>query len=247
MSGPPRCFGSLVRWCAAALLALLALFGLWQLSNSRTYQVFGKLVASVPCTEPLVALTLDDGPTPEGTDPLLELLARHHVRATFFLVGRELDRFPELGRRIVAAGHQLGNHSYTHPRMLLRSQSFVRRELEATDLEIRAAGFEGEILFRPPYGKKLFSLPWYLQQTGRTTLMWNLEPESAPGVGPSEQDQAAYVLDKVTPGSIVLLHAMVDPAGFEKRVLDQILPALQARGYRWVTVAELLAQCRTPA
>jgi len=230
----------------AALLVLLTLLGAWRLSNSRTFQVFGKLVAERPCNERLVALTLDDGPTELGTQPLLELLARHGVPATFFLVGRELEEFPELGRRIVLAGHQLGNHSYTHSRLLLRPISFIRHEIEATDAAIRAAGFAGEILFRPPYGKKLLGLPWFLWRTGRTTLMWNLEPESAAGVGPTEQDQVSYVLDQVTPGSILLLHAMIDPAGFEKRVLAQVLPALQARGYRWVTVAELLARCPAP-
>jgi peptidoglycan/xylan/chitin deacetylase (PgdA/CDA1 family) len=240
------------RWLAALSLLALVFAGLWKLSNSRTYQVFGKLIASLPCSEPLVALTLDDGPTPEGTGPLIDLLAQHAVSATFFLVGRELQQFPELGRRIVHAGHELGNHSYTHARMLLRTQDFVRRELEATDMAIRAAGQQGEILFRPPYGKKLFGLPWYLEQTGRTTLMWNLEPESAPDVGPrpekhTPEDEVRYVLDHLLPGSIVLLHAMRDPDGFKHRVLEQLLPAVQQRGYRWVTAAELLRQCSAHA
>jgi chitin deacetylase len=140
---------ALAPWVGAALLALLALLalvGAWRLSNSRTFQLFGKLVAELPCSERLVALTLDDGPTREGTQPLLELLARHGVHATFFVVGRELEQFPELGRRIALAGHQLGNHSYTHSHMLLRSPSFIRNELLAADLAIRAAGFTGEIL-----------------------------------------------------------------------------------------------------
>lgn len=233
--------GRFVLWLLLASLSVAA--GLWKLANSRTFQVFGELVARAPCSEPLVALTLDDGPTPEGTAPLLELLERHGVHATFFLEGRQLERFPELGRQIAGAGHQLGNHAYTHVRMLLRSPSFLREELDATDRAIRASGFEGEILFRPPFGKKLFGLPWLLSETGRTTVMWDLEPESAPGVGSTEADLVAHVLEQARPGSILLLHAMRDPAGFKLRVLERALPGLRARGFRWVTLRELFERC----
>jgi len=234
-----------VRWVVLGLISsLLALAGLWRLSNSRTFQVFGDLVASVPCDQTLVALTLDDGPTPAGTQPLLDLLARHSVRATFFLVGSDMRQHPELARQIVAAGHELGNHSYTHQRMLLRSPSFLRRELDDTDAAIRDAGFRGPIFFRPPYGKKLIGLPWELRRTHRASVTWNLEPESTPGVAATPEAMAAYVSGHVTPGSIVLLHAMIDPDGIKRRTLDLLLPAVRGRGYRWVTVGELLATCR---
>lgn len=233
------------RWLAAALVSsLLLLAGLWRLSTSRTFQVLGDLVASVPCDQNLVALTLDDGPTPQGTQPLLDLLARENVHATFFLVGRDMRLHPELARQIVAAGHELGNHSYTHQRMLLRSPSFLRRELDDTDAAIRDAGFRAPILFRPPYGKKLLGLPWILRQSRRTSITWNLEPESTPGVAATPEAMAAYVSGHVTPGSILLLHAMIDPEGVKRRALDLLLPAVRARGYRWVTAGELLATCR---
>jgi peptidoglycan/xylan/chitin deacetylase (PgdA/CDA1 family) len=231
------------RWLGGILVLALALLGLWKLSNSRTIQVFGSLIDHAPCSQKLVALTIDDGPTSEATAPLLRLLARLDVHATFFLIGRELERAPDLGRSIAAAGHQLGNHSYSHVRLLLRSPAFLRHEVEATDQAIRATGYPGEIPFRPPYGKKLFGLPWLLKQTQRTTVMWNLEPDSAAGVGPRVEDRAAYVRTHVTPGSIVLVHAMTDPTGFERRLLEQIIPDLRALGYRWVTLAELRAQC----
>jgi len=235
-----------IRRIAIGLVSsLLLLAGLWQLSNSRRFQMFGEVVASVPCQQNLVALTLDDGPTPEGTQPLLELLARHDVRATFFLVGRDVRLHPELARQIVAAGHELGNHSFTHRRLLLRSPAALRRELDDTDAAIRDAGFHGPIFFRPPYGKKLIGLPWVLRQSRRTSVTWSLEPESTPGVAATPEAMAAYVRDHIAPGSIVLLHAMIDPAGTNRRALDLMLPAVRARGYRWVTVGELLATCRS--
>src|SRR5262245_17827273 len=86
-------------WVVAALVASGPLVVLYQLMNSRTFQAFGELVVKVRCDDKYVALTLDDGPTPEGTDPLLELLAQHHAHATFFLVGNDLEKYPEAGAR----------------------------------------------------------------------------------------------------------------------------------------------------
>jgi peptidoglycan-N-acetylglucosamine deacetylase len=235
------------RWIRRVVIvlvsSLLLVAGLWRLSNSRTFQLFGDVIASVPCNENLIALTLDDGPTTKGTQPLLDLLARYDVRATFFLVGRDMRLHPELARQIVAAGHELGNHSYTHQRMLLRWPAFLRRELDDTDAAIRDAGFRGPIFFRPPYGKKLIGLPWILRESHRTSVTWSLEPESTPGVTATPEAMAAYVRDHIIPGSIVLLHAMIDPAGIKRRTLDLLLPALRARGYRVVTVGALLATC----
>jgi peptidoglycan-N-acetylglucosamine deacetylase len=211
--------------------------------NSRTFQAFGKPVARVPCAGKYVALTLDDGPTPEGTEALLSLLERHHARATFFLVGESLERFPEAGARIAKAGHEIGNHSYSHSRMIFRSQDFIRREIERTDLAVRATGYSGEILFRPPYGKKLFGLPWYLRQTGRTTLMWSIEPEVTSGVEQTPEGLAAHVAAVVRPGAIVLMHAMVDPSGVKRQALWLMLERLDALGYRVVGASELMRAC----
>jgi len=215
-------------------------FGLYRLVNARTFQVFGTLVASVPRADRVIALTIDDGPTPEGTAALLAFLGERQVRATFFVNGEFMRRYPEAGRRIVQGGHQLGNHGDTHTRFIFRSQAFMRRELEATDDAIRAAGYQGRIVFRPPYGKKLLGLPWFLRATGRITVMWNLEPDSASGVPQTPEGQAAYVSSRTTPGSILLMHAMFDASGEKRRALDLMIRALVAAGYRFVTIDELL-------
>ena len=78
-------------------------------------------------------------------------------------------------QRIVDGGHELGNHSYSHPRMLFRSQAFIAFEIERTDALIHAAGQTGRATFRPPYGLKLFGLPYYLARTDRTTVLWDLD------------------------------------------------------------------------
>lgn len=231
------------RWLVGAIAAAGLLLVLYEGMNSRRFQAFGKLVTAVPCARKYVALTLDDGPTPEGTDQLLSLLERHQARATFFLVGDSLERFPEAGARIARAGHEIGNHSYSHSRMIFRSQDFIRREVEQTDRAIRATGYAGEILFRPPFGKKLFGLPWYLSQTGRKTLMWSIEPESTSGVEQTPEGIAAHVAAVVRPGAILLLHAMVDPSGFKHQALALVLERLDALGYRVVGASELMRTC----
>src|SRR5687768_16415074 len=99
-----------------------------QLARARSLQLLGELVNRVPTAERVVALTFDDGPEPGQTEDVLAILSRERVLATFFLVGREIDRHPELARRIVAAGHEVGNHSYSHRRMVLHSPAFIREE-----------------------------------------------------------------------------------------------------------------------
>lgn len=231
----------LLRILAGLLGLVICLGGLWRLSGSRSFQLFGGLVTRVETTAPVVALTFDDGPTPEGTDSILSILSRSGVRATFFLTGAELERHPGAGRQILAAGHEVGNHSYSHRRMVLRSPAFIRREVERTDSLIRDLGQTGPIAFRPPYGKRLFLLPRYLHQQQRPTLLWDIEPESDPETARSAERIAEDVLKRARPGSIILLHVMYPSRAESRRAVPMIIEGLQAQGLRLVTVSELLA------
>lgn len=97
-----------------AALLVVGLIALWQISHSPTFQFFGRLTPRVNTSQKVVALTFDDGPTPEATSLILSALDEGHVRATFFVTGAELEKNMVEGKRIVAAGHELGNHSYSH-------------------------------------------------------------------------------------------------------------------------------------
>jgi peptidoglycan/xylan/chitin deacetylase (PgdA/CDA1 family) len=212
-----------------------------QVSNSRTFQFFGRLVPRVNTSEKVVALTFDDGPTPEATEQVLSVLAEGHVRATFFVTGAELEKNMAEGKKIVAAGHELGNHTYSHGRMIFVTPSHVRREVERTDELIRDAGYRGEIYFRPPYGKKLFALPYYLSRTGRKTITWDVEPDSYPEIAADSDKIAEHVLSRTRPGSIILLHVMYRGRGESLKALKRIVEGLKAQGYSFKTVTELLA------
>ncbi|HKE55684.1 MAG TPA: polysaccharide deacetylase family protein [Pyrinomonadaceae bacterium] len=107
----------------AVLLILVSGVVLWQISRSRTFQFFGRLVARVETSQKVVALTFDDGPTPDATSRILATLEQEHVRATFFVIGGELEQHLNEGKKIVTAGHELGNHTYSHERMVLVTPS----------------------------------------------------------------------------------------------------------------------------
>ena len=224
-----------------AAFLIIGLVVLWQISRSRTFQFFGQLIPRVNTSQKIVALTFDDGPTPDATGQILSALAEQRVRATFFVTGAELEKNLGEGKRIVAAGHELGNHTYSHERMVLITPSFVRQEIERTDRLIRDAGHQGEIYFRPPYGKKLFVLPYYLSKTGRKSITWDVEPDSYPEIAANSDKIAEYVLSRTRPGSIIILHAMYPGRSESLKAVKKIVEGLRAQGYSFKTVSELLA------
>lgn len=223
-------------------LAVLLGAGGYKLMNSRTIQLTGALTARVETQEKVVALTFDDGPTPADRATILDTLAAENVPATFFLIGSAIEKDPESARAIVAAGHQIGNHSWSHPRMVLMGRAEIAREVEDTDRVIRAAGYAGPIHFRPPYGKKLVGLPRYLAAHDRRTIMWDVAVEdySAPDVRQSAEELTELTVARARPGSIVLLHPWQGRSDTQA-ALGRVIRELKGQGYRFVTVDELLA------
>lgn len=230
-----------------AFSILVSVVGLRHISSSRTFQFFGELIARVDTPQKAVALTFDDGPTADATDQILAILDQENIKATFFVTGAELERDLNQGKKIVAAGHELGNHSYSHSRMFLVTPSFVQQEIETTDRLIRDAGYQREILFRPPYAKKLFALPYYLSKTDRKSITWDVEPDSYPDIAADADKIAAHVLSKTRPGSIILLHVMYPNRRESMRSVNKIVQGLKAQGYSFKTVAELLSLRNTEA
>lgn len=218
------------------LLLFLLLFGCYKIMVSRSFQLFGGLTDRVETNEKAVALTFDDGPT-DKADQLLPLLDQYHVKATFFLIGRDIEKNPEEAKKVVNAGHQIGNHTYSHQRMVLKSPSFIKNEIEKTDELIREAGYQGKIDFRPPYGKKFIGLPYYLNKHNRNAITWDLEPDTYYSAA---ADKVKYVKENVKPGSIILMHPWYDKSGEEIEAIKGIIEALASEGYKFVTVEELM-------
>lgn len=214
---------------------LIFIFSSYYLMNSRTFQLFGGLTSKVETPQKAVALTFDDGPA-GNTDEILAILEKYRAKATFFLIGNELNKHPEEGQMIAEAGHQIGNHTYSHSRMIFKSPSFLKEEIEKTNKLIRLTGYNGEIDFRPPNGKKLVLLPYHLSKRQMDTITWNIEPDT---FYTSVSDKVRYVNENIEPGSIILLHPMYDKTGKELKALEEIIKSLTEDGYEFVTVNEL--------
>lgn len=225
---------------AIAGFILIISLGLWNLSNSRSFQIAGELISDFQLADSLIALTFDDGPSEKYTDEILSILNHYNVKATFFVTGREVEEFPTEAGNIVEAGHQLGNHSYSHKKMFFRTTTFIESELDRTDQAIRDTGYKGRIYFRPPYCKKLILLPMILERRNQVSITWDIEPESYEEVRSSAQSIATYISEKVHPGSIILLHVMYPQGEESRKSIPLFIEELLKQGYRFVTVDELV-------
>ncbi|NMC99383.1 MAG: polysaccharide deacetylase family protein [Bacteroidales bacterium] len=143
---------------AVLLILLFAIFLLFQISKSRTFQFFGELVYQVNTEQKVVALTFDDAPTQKVYE-VLKILKQKGIKATFYETGKLIEDNQNEARAIVNAGMEVGNHSYSHKRMILKSWSYINDEIQKTNILIHSSGYQKQITFRPPNGKKLFLLP----------------------------------------------------------------------------------------
>lgn len=221
------------------ILLLGIAFLLFEVSKSRNFQFFGGLVNKAETEDKVAAMTFDDGPG-VNTDEILTILREEDVKATFYLTGKEIEHQMEDAKKIVVEGHEIGNHSYSHSRMVLKSPTFIKEEIEKTDDLIRQTGYEGEIHFRPPYGKKLFLLPYYLSKQERKTVLWNIEPESFPDIEGDADKITEYVAENIEPGSIILLHVMYESREESLKSVKKIIASLKEQGYQMTTVSDLL-------
>ena len=213
----------------AVLACLSVLAAVYWLMNTRCFQLVGELVCRGDGRRAQVALTFDDAPLPQTTEAVLATLAEKQVRGTFFAIGAQMAAQPQLARRIVAEGHQLANHSWSHPRFLLKSPAFIARELDDTEAQIRAAGYRGKVFFRPPYGKKLLGLPWALRQRGMTTVMWDVNADRFRAQGVAAM--AAQTVAAAPPGSIILLPPFcAAECAADRPALPVLVVGLRARG-----------------
>ena len=185
-----------------------------------------------------VALTFDDGPG-ESTATLLSTLAHRGVRATFFMVGCNVDASPELVRAALADGHEVGNHTYDHPDLTTLDRAAVAEQIDrTTDAIARAAGMRS-VLARPPFGATSEAVVRVLQDSGHTQVLWDLDSQdwlSRDAVATAER-----VLTHVHDGVVILLHDIVPTTVV---AMPGIVDALQEKGFTFVTVSDMLAEPR---
>jgi peptidoglycan/xylan/chitin deacetylase (PgdA/CDA1 family) len=185
-----------------------------------------------------IALTFDDGPDPAMTPDVLNLLEKYGVRSTFFMIGRKVEKFSWIAHRVHEMGHSIGNHSYTHKKLIFRSVPALKWEIEETDLALRRAGIPVSNLFRPPFGLKLVLLPLVIRLQGKKLITWSLNPKEQYNKNDLDKDRLVHqVLNEVRPGAIILMHDCRHPQREDfLQALDAILAGLLSNGYRFVTL-----------
>ncbi|MBA3961484.1 MAG: polysaccharide deacetylase family protein [Chthoniobacterales bacterium] len=186
---------------------------------------------------PFIAMTFDDGPSEKLTPELLDILAAHHIHATFFVIGENAERAPQIVQRAVKEGHEIGNHSWSHPAFAKMSDPAVRRELQKTDDVIHAAIGHSPVLLRPPYGSiTARQKQWIHAEFGYRIILWDVDPLDWKRPGPSVVE--SRIVRQTRPGSIILSHD-IHPGTI--KAMPETFDKLQAKGFKFVTVSELIA------
>jgi peptidoglycan-N-acetylglucosamine deacetylase len=202
-----------------------------------------------PTNQKAVALTFDDGPSPVYTPKIMALLKRYQAHGTFFVMGHQVEQYPSLVQALIQAGHEVGNHSFSHPRFPQIAQLSREQELERTAVDLDLLGCpQSERLFRPPYSAYDDRLKTYLAHTNRSLVLWSID--SGDWRGLAAPAIIKNVLSRVRNGAIIIFHDNNEDARADRRptveALRTILPALKAAGYRMVTVSELLHRRDAP-
>jgi peptidoglycan/xylan/chitin deacetylase (PgdA/CDA1 family) len=208
-----------------------------------TAQCFGRTFTGLPSGSKQLALTYDDGPNDPHTLRLLEVLSRHGARATFFLIGRFVERRPDIAREIVEQGHAVGNHTWSHPRLIFRGNAQTRWQLERCQQAIESATGVASRLFRPPFGGRRPATLRIARSLGLEPIMWNIAGRDW------RASLAARIANRVSRrirgGDVILLHdgghrVMGADRGQTVIATEALLARWQAAGYEFVSVPEMM-------
>ena len=225
------------------LLGATAIIGAGYHTMAPRSQLYGRTFVGGDPDSRQLALTFDDGPNDPCTGRLLEVLARHEVRATFFLIGRFVAQRPAIAAAIARAGHVIGNHTYNHPNLIFQTRAGVRREIAECERTLEDAVGTHSRLFRPPYGGRRPAVLRAVRAAGFGPVMWSASGAdwSATSAGQIEQK----ICGQIRGGEVILLH----DGGHERMGVDRsctiqatenIIRRCRDEGYRFVTVPEMM-------
>ncbi len=232
-------------WAISIAVGVLVLGGLYLYAWSiPTLQLFGPAILRGPTDERRIALTFDDGPAERFTEEILDILRERNVKATFFVCGEHVDRYPEIVRRIHAEGHTLGNHTYSHPFLYFHTRRFFAQEIDRAQEAIEKAVGARPRFFRPPYGARWLGLYSVLGQRNLRLVNWS---DTGYDWKLDAEGIVRETLKTLGPGSIILLHDGL--RSFRPREIDQsatvrALPAIidgaRKAGLQFAPLSEFL-------
>lgn len=218
-------------------LAITSIVGIATFQYSRSWQnaFFVNPLYKISTDEKVVAITFDDGPSETITPALLNLLNKYNVKATFFMLGENIEKHPDIAHAVYDQEHLIGNHSYNHPRLIFKSPSFTREQITKTDLLIKSLGQKNVQYFRPPYSSKYIILPLVLQSLDKKLVTGTYDPPSEYVSPYNAKNVADEVIENTKPGSIIYLHdgKATDQGQFIESV-ELIILGLKEKGYKFV-------------
>ena len=243
----PELLKALIAFLLTLVVAVSAVY-LWP-QRFVLPKFFGTAVFCVETPEKLVALTFDDGPDSQYTPAIAELLKRHQARATFFVLGHRAQEHLAVLKDLMAAGHELGNHTFNHPDLNFSLPPTIQEEIGQTDAVLKQVQYPDPVYFRPPYGRAGLTVTSTLKPLGRTLILWDIDLMDWAASPPAVATMVATLEQQLKPGAIILLHDAVagadhrDPRANRQNTVDlveNILTTYGTQGYRFVTVSELL-------
>jgi len=216
-------------------------------SMAPSGQWYGRTFTGVPRGSRHIALTYDDGPNDPHTLRLLEVLAKHGVHATFFLIGRYVRQRPEIAREIVAAGHVVGNHTFSHPLLIFKSEREIRQQLSECRAVLKDAIREHSNLFRPPFGGRRPAVLRIARELGMEPVMWNVTGYdwNAPPAEEIERKAAK----RIRGGDVILLHdgdhrQMGADRSQTVIATDRLIGHHRSEGYEFLTIPPMMERAR---
>jgi peptidoglycan-N-acetylglucosamine deacetylase len=233
--------GAVLTTAAAAVAASAAGYQ----SLAPTGQWYGRSFARLGRGSRQLALTYDDGPNDPHTLRLLEVLAKHEVRATFFLIGRYVRQRPDIVRELVKGGHMIGNHTFTHSLLIFKAAREIEAEITACACALRDAADEHSNLFRPPFGGRRPAVLRIVREMGLEPVMWSVTGYD--WSAPSAEHIERKVMGGVRGGDVILLHdgghrTFGADRTYTVTATDRLILRYQQDGYQFVTIPEMMSK-----
>jgi len=204
----------------------------------RYYEEAGQILWDIKTDEKVIALTFDDGPHKKYTPEILDILSKYNAKATFFIVGENAEKNPELALRVHEEGHELAIHTYTHP--FRTNVANLIKEIKQTHATIYGITGYSPVLFRPVEGQYTDAMIDAIVKEGYKVVMWSWHLDTFDWKSPGERKIINTVLKGAKPGSVVLFH---DGGGNREqtvKAMKKIIPELEKQGYKFVTISELI-------
>lgn len=187
-----------------------------------------------------IALTFDDGPHPYRTAEILQVLEKYNIKATFFVIGQNVDNYPDCFKKILSKGHEIGNHTYSHQSLKDCSCQSIEKEFKNFNTALSKYNCASPIIIRPPGGLLSSTLKDYADSNGYNIILWSID--TLDWAHTDAKEIANNVISNAKGGDIILMHDYVSDKSPTKEALEAFIPILIERGFEFVTVSELIKE-----